>query len=691
MEGNPQTARAAAANNNNERPIYSVQYKCSTTTIMATPSVWVQLHIKGEDEPSGDPIKIKPAPDDVADLKELLKTEKAKKTLEHCDALKLKVFPPGTKSFSEDKAIDPGDAVPGGTTSKNPLIVVAPDPTSKRQAEDALVGDPTFKKPRELVREFDFQSMAVSLEEVSLPDYNDENMPDFIAPDGWLDQILESTIENADRKDAHHPKVVPTALTRISRGGKSRSLQELAVAITSSTEDATSAYRIVKISFNTDTPIEEWEQKNPLQALCVRIAFAARKDTSVIFEIFKLSVNVARESVVGWLGVGTKCILMIDELNRLHLNTSVAEFLKSNFLIPAGRGLVFTSHVVSLNSTLSDYMDSASNREIISVKLPDVVSLTDTRTKLGANSSGEGASSSTLSPQHIVYLGKIPALIHTYLSPKGKLPQMRRAKVVGAWLKSSAFNLHAVEQLLSSMISGRISEVPIDLLEFMDIDKDVNGNQNIVRWVPYHMQFITEEMADSNILSHDMRGCLRAIAELFEDFKDSKVQSGDSWEALFLIALLVRCLSRKFDDMILPLVDIPDEAQIRYNKPYSGNHFYSENPSEFISGVPVAGRSSVSLYWPGHAKFENYDIVVAVWDDEGQRSLYGYQCKEGSSLPRAFANEDLFVHSCVIRGAAVAKGQSVRMWHVPNDAKLQELFGVSSTHWSPQAWKALKG
>ena len=30
--------------------------------------------------------------------------------------------------FSQDKAIDPGDAVPGGTTSKNPLIVVAPDP-----------------------------------------------------------------------------------------------------------------------------------------------------------------------------------------------------------------------------------------------------------------------------------------------------------------------------------------------------------------------------------------------------------------------------------------------------------------------------------------------------------------------------------------------------------------------------------
>ena len=96
---------------------------------MSSSSVWVQLYYKGEDEPEGQPIKIKPAPEDVADLKELLKTEKANKTLEHCDALKLRVFPPGTKApFLQDKAIDPGNDVPPGTTSKNPLIVVAPDP-----------------------------------------------------------------------------------------------------------------------------------------------------------------------------------------------------------------------------------------------------------------------------------------------------------------------------------------------------------------------------------------------------------------------------------------------------------------------------------------------------------------------------------------------------------------------------------
>ena len=659
---------------------------------MSSSSVWVQLYYKGKDEPEGQQVEIEPVPKNIGALAKEVKKEMAEELL-HCSPAKLVVYPSGTTPpFSQDKAINPGHDVPPGTTSNNPLIVVAPDPTttSKRQAEDAIFGDPAFKRPREeLVQEFDFQSMAVSLAEVSLPDYNDDNMPDFIAPDGWLDQIFEITMKNADLKNHEHPKVVPTVLTRMSRGGKSRSLQELAVAIT-----ARKAYHVIKISFNSDTPIEREELQNPLRALCVRIAFATRKDKnpSVTFQIFRLSTNVSEKSVVDWLGVGTKCILMIDELNRLGLNSPalgerVALFLKRNFLIPAGRGLVFTSHVVSLNATLSDYMDSKRCREIISVKLPDVVSLTDTRIKLGTS---EGASSSTLSPQEIVYFGKIPALIYTYLSPVGTLPHLERAKVVETWLNSSAFNLDAVKKLLTSMISGSIDEVPKVLLEFMDIDKDASLKQNIVRWVPYHMQFIAKQMAGSSKLSPDIKVCLMAIAELFAAFRDSKLQSGDSWEALFLIVLLVRCLSRKFDDMILPLIDIPDEAPICYNRPYSGNHFHSTDPSEFLSGIPLAGRSSVSLYWPGHAKFENYDIVVAVWDNEGQRSLYGYQCKEGSSLPKAFANEELFFRSFVVRGAPVAKGQKLRKWHVPNDAKMQEFFGVSSTHWSPQAWKELK-
>jgi hypothetical protein len=92
---------------------------------MSSSSVWVQLYYKGKDEPEGHPVKFKPLPEDVDALIKAVKTE-----LELDAPLNL-IFacsPGTTPPLSQDKAIDPGDHVPAGTTSKNPLIVVAPAP-----------------------------------------------------------------------------------------------------------------------------------------------------------------------------------------------------------------------------------------------------------------------------------------------------------------------------------------------------------------------------------------------------------------------------------------------------------------------------------------------------------------------------------------------------------------------------------
>ncbi|CAB9507418.1 expressed unknown protein [Seminavis robusta] len=124
-------------------------------------SVWVQLYI-GDDE-SGGAFKIKHIPDDISDLKEKV-YERNKAILGHCVDAQLVVYSHGTKppfsndnavdpgddvlvpkldsvpvdeisiyhtgttSSSQGKAIDPGDPVPTGTKSNNPLIVVAPAP-----------------------------------------------------------------------------------------------------------------------------------------------------------------------------------------------------------------------------------------------------------------------------------------------------------------------------------------------------------------------------------------------------------------------------------------------------------------------------------------------------------------------------------------------------------------------------------
>ena len=101
---------------------------------MSSSSVWVQLYYKGKAESEGRPTSVKKPTDlkesdwNIDALAEAVK-DKRQVALSHCDAADLVVYPPRTTPpFSQDMAADPGDDVPPGTTSKNPLIVVAPAP-----------------------------------------------------------------------------------------------------------------------------------------------------------------------------------------------------------------------------------------------------------------------------------------------------------------------------------------------------------------------------------------------------------------------------------------------------------------------------------------------------------------------------------------------------------------------------------
>jgi hypothetical protein len=72
----------------------------------------------------------------VVDLKEAVKT-KWGNTLARVDAPQLQVFAKGA-AIDTDEPLDPGDSVPARTTSKRPLIVVAPEARKKRRVTDVV-------------------------------------------------------------------------------------------------------------------------------------------------------------------------------------------------------------------------------------------------------------------------------------------------------------------------------------------------------------------------------------------------------------------------------------------------------------------------------------------------------------------------------------------------------------------------
>jgi hypothetical protein len=88
---------------------------------------WVQLY-RG-DQALGCPMPIAGAPGDICDdLKDLVKAE-FPNDLEDVDAPNLVVYPHGTPldAPNEDASLSPDAPVPDDTTSKEPLIVIAPE------------------------------------------------------------------------------------------------------------------------------------------------------------------------------------------------------------------------------------------------------------------------------------------------------------------------------------------------------------------------------------------------------------------------------------------------------------------------------------------------------------------------------------------------------------------------------------
>jgi hypothetical protein len=185
-----------------------------------------------------------------------------------------------------------------------------------------------------------------------------------------------------------------------------------------------------------------------------------------------------------------------------------------------------------------------------------------------------------------------------------------------------------------------------------------------------------------------MRGCLQGIVTLFGKFGSAKWEAGDAWEALFLIALIVRYQTTLFDEHVVPLGSyMTGNVSVMYNCPVTGTcNFSTTKPEEFIEGIPVQSpepeECAISIYYPGHSRFEDFDIILAFWDMVGTRYLYGYQLKEGKTAPTEFAYDQVFHCSFLIRGAATQQSGTVRLWRSVSEAQLDAFFGVSAVHWS---------
>lgn len=538
--------------------------------------------------------------------------------------------------------------------------------------------------------------------------------PEFVAPDGWLEEIELEIVAQMVRSDdlvgsntedyfgeteTEHDgdetleRVAPMAVVRCSRGGKTRALYEIANKIRGYNQACQANIAVLYVSFNDYSSLQPWEQENPLQALLRRIVFMAshndgKKRSIGTFEDFaNKKQHIDQKDFLKWLGDSnsTPCVLIVDELNNLiHLSkknspaaTEFAKFVKRYFIAIQNRYFVYSSHQVSTLEYFSFFVDPSrgSVRSVVLQELP----IADTLSKaLKLNSHLDSA-------REAIYYGLLPGLIYESTSVRSIVG--KRETFTRDFLSESQNLDEDFMNILRSLLSGTAMLVPKQLHMILDTAGNENG-PSVIRWVPFHLSFVLSSLATANAFSY--RLIANHMEKLCNNFRDSKRFSGEGWEGIFVLFLLARCLTGSCDEYFVPSKWFLENPKVLFNAPYQSNEqrLFSacENWEQLLKSVTPGAEPQLSILFPTHSRFATYD-VLAVYSKDGQnKSIYGYQLKEGTASTANFGTNGI-ERRFWVQGKSPKNAKSKQNWEIPGKAFIDNFYGESGKHWTPEQWR----
>mmetsp|Transcript_20522 Transcript_20522/g.28359 ORF Transcript_20522/g.28359 Transcript_20522/m.28359 type:complete len:237 (-) Transcript_20522:111-821(-) len=197
-------------------------------------------------------------------------------------------------------------------------------------------------------------------------------------------------------------------------------------------------------------------------------------------------------------------------------------------------------------------------------------------------------------------------------------------------------------------------------------------------------------------LDESLRVALRKIVELFNELSTAEESSGKAWERLFLVVVISRVVSGKFDEVILPL-DLSMDYFISFNQFIHSDKKPLESIvdiDEFVGCFTEPDRyPHVAIYQPTNASFPLFDLIIAVYGKTGKRRLYAYQLKEGREIPNLNTSqlEETKFDACVLVRGQPSQGEtrSKQRWIIPSKSEITAFFGESGKHWTPEEWNKL--
>jgi len=536
--------------------------------------------------------------------------------------------------------------------------------------------------------------------------------PEFVAPDGWLEEVQCKIVTQMMMSDAHVSsnteenvgdteydgdetleRVAPLAVVRCSRGGKTRALYEIANKIRGYHQCFDATIAVLYISFNDYSSLQPWEQENPLQALLRRIVFMAShndgKERNIgTFEDFaSKKQHIDPKDFLEWLGDSnsTPCVLIVDELNNLNqlseknspAAAKFAQFVKRYFIAITNRYFIFSSHQVSTLEYFSFFVDPSrgSVRSVVLQELP----IADTLTKaLKLKSNLDSA-------REAVYYGLLPGLI--YESTSVRSIAGKREIFTRKFLSESQNLDEDFMKILRSLLSGKAMLVPEQLHMILDTAGNGNG-PSVIRWVPFHLSFVLSNLTEAGKFSY--RPIAKHMETLCDNIRESKRFSGDGWEGIFVLFLLARCLTGSCDEYFVPPKWFLKTPKVLFNAPYQSNdqRLFSacKNWEQLLKSVTPGVEPQLSILFPTHSQFATYDVLAVYSKDGKNQSIYGYQLKEGTASPTNFGTDDI-ERRFWIQGKSPNNANSKKNWEIPDKAIIDNFYGESGKHWTPEQWR----
>jgi len=382
---------------------------------------------------------------------------------------------------------------------------------------------------------------------------------------------------------------------------------------------------------------------------------------------------------MNWLGKNTECVLIIDGMSKFQIlqerdNQAASiffEFLRDNFLSPANRALVFSSHVLGTTHSCNHYFGG--KREVRLEPLPLIVNVEK------ANELVAG-----LSIQEMLYYNKIPGLIYT-----------RETNMVfyelEAQLKKRPPNLEAVHALLESFISG--NDVDLDFQPFFDTTRSSDGETQVI-WIMCHMHRIL------GILVKLFLTKTRLSQISFPTFTGSLENSTSPTRTRMDLKSCLRSLLLRFFCGLdcAPFFDVDCSWSFSYNKFYKrsfGQSSYSEFRDAMLDGPPREKTKfpHVAYYAaPSQDSWNNYDAFALLYETKTTKSptVLGFQLRERRATPSLGEDKAEVPASFLVRGNASGTSTTIKGWRFVSKAEAVEFFGLSGAMWIPSELEKLR-